>query len=422
MTNNYTWAVHVVCWNNQYYNRCPPNFTEPVVQNETVEIAKAQVQYNELYANITSLTQTGLLTIQFKDYMQTRPFGYFNRTQLHRYFNMSTPTFDVYVVHDEYDGEDTMSGVYKKNPMIFNLTWECVSYYGYIMQLQIDFMHPKWISNRGAKDRLVVNLRDRTYFRSNFTRSPWYYENERWKNFTKKFKPQILRFLEEDSSDNNRSIRDGQRRLEYYRDYEHYGDYDWDIHVNMSYASPKFDDEGYMHGLHLSLDSLVLETEIVKQDPYKYGTRWKFYYIFFYIQMIMTLFWLLLLGFWFTRCHILLFTFICALQVVAHMPLMDVYLPENVLYVYSAIVPIACCDWLGFDWWRTKWFAKWLFSFDFITHQYYGDRVFNEHSRYLGFDTHNFILTMGSFFTLWLAYMFRVGYLAGFKSYIFYAR
>jgi hypothetical protein len=28
---------------------------------------------------------------------------------------------------------------------------------------------------------------------------------------------------------------------------------------------------------------------------------------------------------------------------------MDIYLPENVLNIYSAVVPIACCDWLGFD-------------------------------------------------------------------------
>jgi hypothetical protein len=65
--------------------------------------------------------------------MQTRPFGHFNRTQLQRYFNISTPAFDIYVVHDENDGVDTKSGVYKKNPMIFNLTLEYVSYYGYIM-------------------------------------------------------------------------------------------------------------------------------------------------------------------------------------------------------------------------------------------------------------------------------------------------
>jgi hypothetical protein len=72
-------------------------------------------------------------------------------------------------------------------------------------------MHPKWISNRGAKDRLVVNLKDNTLFRSNLTRSPWYYENENWKNFTEKFEPQNLRFLEEDSSDNNGSIQESNK-------------------------------------------------------------------------------------------------------------------------------------------------------------------------------------------------------------------
>ena len=40
----------------------------------------------------------------------------------------------------------------------------------------------------------------------------------------------------------------------------------------------------------------------------------------------------------------------------------------------------------------------------------------------LGWDSHNFILIMGSFFTLWVAYFIRMGYLAAFKSYIIFAR
>ena len=62
-TSNYTWSVQVVCWNTRYYNRCPPNYTEPVIEEEKVEIIQPVVKYNELYANITSLTSTGLLTI-----------------------------------------------------------------------------------------------------------------------------------------------------------------------------------------------------------------------------------------------------------------------------------------------------------------------------------------------------------------------
>ena len=69
MTSNYTWSVQVVCWNTRYYNKCPPNYTAPVIEEEEAEIIQPKIEYNELYANITSLTARGLLTIKFREYM-----------------------------------------------------------------------------------------------------------------------------------------------------------------------------------------------------------------------------------------------------------------------------------------------------------------------------------------------------------------
>ena len=91
---------------------------------------------------------------------------------------------------------------------------------------------------------------------------------------------------------------------------------------------------------------------------------------------------------------------------------MDVNLPDNVVYFYAGLVPIGLLDWLGFDFARSKWVAKLLFTFDYKTQDIYKDRVFNEQSRLLGWDSHNFILIMGSFFTLWAAYLVRMTYLA----------
>ena len=48
--------------------------------NATVEVEKKKKEHpkNILWANITSLTESGLMTIRFRDYMQTKKFGEFN--------------------------------------------------------------------------------------------------------------------------------------------------------------------------------------------------------------------------------------------------------------------------------------------------------------------------------------------------------
>ena len=104
------------------------------------------------------------------------------------------------------------------------------------------------------------------------------------------------------------------------------------------------------------------------------------------------------------------------------MPLINVHLPQNVIYLFKYIIPIALFDWLGFDFTRSKWFAKLFFNFDFETQSKFDDRVLSPQASEFGFDSHNFILIMGSFFTLWVAYLTRMTYLALFKQYIHWAR
>ena len=58
------------------------------------------------------------------------------------------------------------------NTKKFNLTWECTKYFEDEMLIQINFTNPLWISSsRDVDDKLMVNLKDQQYFRSNYTRS-----------------------------------------------------------------------------------------------------------------------------------------------------------------------------------------------------------------------------------------------------------
>lgn len=97
---------------------------------------------NKLWANITSLTDTGLMTIKFRDYMQTKKFGEFDKAKLADYFN--NETFSIYVIRVNPDYYE----IPKMDPdlIYYNLSFECIKYYEDEMQVQIDFKHPLWIS------------------------------------------------------------------------------------------------------------------------------------------------------------------------------------------------------------------------------------------------------------------------------------
>ena len=72
-----------------------------------------------------------------------------------------------------------------------------------------------------------------------------------------------------------------------------------------------------------------------------------------------------LAGFLFYRiCWILLIAFLMSLQVVSHLPLLKVVIPANALKIFEDIVPIAAFDWAGLDFFRTRWFARLIFTFD----------------------------------------------------------
>ena len=90
-TTNYTVKVHITCNNTDFFNECPTdevkvrNNSRPPVFNDTKPEEVAPVikkKTNKLWAKIISLSDEGLLTIRFRDYMQTKKFGRFDKNVL----------------------------------------------------------------------------------------------------------------------------------------------------------------------------------------------------------------------------------------------------------------------------------------------------------------------------------------------------
>ena len=78
--DEYTLIVDIECRNTLFFKDCPMDEMKNRSSNATVEVEKKKKEHpkNILWANITSLTESGLMTIRFRDYMQTKKFGEFN--------------------------------------------------------------------------------------------------------------------------------------------------------------------------------------------------------------------------------------------------------------------------------------------------------------------------------------------------------
>lgn len=97
-------------------------------------------------------------------------------------------------------------------------------------------------------------------------------------------------------------------------------------------------------------------------------------------------------------------------------------MPANTIMIYEDLVPIALFDWLGLDFWRTRWFARMWFNFDEDMHHQLSENILFAQARDLGWDNYSIVLILGSFFTFWALYFFRMFYLGAFKSILLYLR
>jgi hypothetical protein len=80
-SDEYILEVKIECKNTKVFKDCEgKNQITSSDQNSRINYLNIEEPFiNKLWANITSLSDTGLMTIKFRDFMQTKKFGEFDQ-------------------------------------------------------------------------------------------------------------------------------------------------------------------------------------------------------------------------------------------------------------------------------------------------------------------------------------------------------
>jgi hypothetical protein len=89
--------------------------------------------------------------------------------------------------------------------------------------------------------------------------------------------------------------------------------------------------------------------------------------------------------------------YIRGVQVIAHLPMLQILVPANVSVFYEMLIPF-----LQFDILDSQWTTELVMDFDFPEHRNMEDKILDQ-MRNLGYETHSSILNLGS---MWLFAMF----------------